>query len=184
MRTMATGMRRRATTSWRHFRFRRRSRVGAPGYSRRRGRWYGPRSSWCDGRGPRSLVRDLTSTNSTPTASRPVELHVHIQPYKYSKRYTMNKIVYKIFGAMSKDLHCEISAHLGIESVENLVANRRNRFINRHGETDNYLCQMLRWLVRFSKCTFYLFRLFNFCLLNFFHLCCATVYDGEIKLYI
>jgi len=56
----------------------------------------------------------------------------------------MNKIVYKIFGAMSKDLHCEISAHLGIESVENLVANRRNRFINRHGETDNYLCQMLR----------------------------------------
>ena len=49
-----------------------------------------------------------------------------------------------MYGAMSKDLYIEISAHFGIESVENLVANRRNRFINRYGETDNYLCQMLR----------------------------------------
>jgi len=45
---------------------------------------------------------------------------------------------------MSKDACIEISAHFGIESVENLVANRRNRFINRCGETDNCLCQMLR----------------------------------------
>jgi len=46
---------------------------------------------------------------------------------------------------MSKDLYIEISAHFGIECVENLVANRRNRFINRYGETDNnYLCQKLR----------------------------------------
>ena len=52
--------------------------------------------------------------------------------------------MYKIFGAMSKDLHIETSAHSGTESVENLVAIRRNRFINRYGETDNYLCQMLR----------------------------------------
>jgi len=46
---------------------------------------------------------------------------------------------------MSKDLYIEIIAHFGgIESVENLIADRRNRFINRYGETDNYLCQMLR----------------------------------------
>jgi len=25
-----------------------------------------------------------------------------------------------------------------------MIADRRNRFINRYGETDNYLCQMLR----------------------------------------
>jgi len=61
-----------------------------------------------------------------------------------SVQFTINKIVYKVFGAVSKDLYFEISAHFGIESVENLVANRRNRFINRCGETDNYLCQMLR----------------------------------------
>ena len=52
--------------------------------------------------------------------------------------------MHKIFGAMSKDLYIEINAHFGIKSVENLVADRRNRFINRYGETDNYLCQMLR----------------------------------------
>jgi len=45
---------------------------------------------------------------------------------------------------MPKDLYIEVSAHFGIESVENLVVIRRNRFINRYGETDNYLCQMLR----------------------------------------
>jgi len=31
-----------------------------------------------------------------------------------------------------------------------------NRFINRYGETDNYLCQMLRRLVHLSDCIFYL----------------------------
>ena len=44
--------------------------------------------------------------------------------------------MYKIFGAMSKDLYIEISARFGIESVEKLIADRRNRFINRYGETD------------------------------------------------
>ena len=47
--------------------------------------------------------------------------------------------MYKIFGAMSKDLYIEISAHFGIESVENLIVDRRNRIINRYGETDNNL---------------------------------------------
>ena len=60
----------------------------------------------------------------------------------------------QIFGAMTKDLYIEISAHSGIKSIKNSVANRRNRSINRYGETGNYLCQMLRWLVRLSGCIF------------------------------
>ena len=63
---------------------------------------------------------------------------------RHSLQFKIYKIVYKIFGAMSKDLYIDISAHFGIESVENLVDDRRNRFINRYGETDNCLCQMLR----------------------------------------
>ena len=55
-----------------------------------------------------------------------------------SLQFVINKIMYKIFGAISKDLYIEISPHFGIEYVENLVANRRNRFINRYGETDIY----------------------------------------------
>ena len=61
-----------------------------------------------------------------------------------SLQFTINHIVYEIFGAMSEDLYIEIIAHFGVESVENLVADRRNRFINRYGETDNYLCPVLR----------------------------------------
>ena len=63
---------------------------------------------------------------------------------RHSLQFKVNNIVYKIFGAMSSDLYSEICVHFGIDSVENLVANRRNRFIKRYGETDNYLCQMLR----------------------------------------
>jgi len=51
-----------------------------------------------------------------------------------------NKIVNRIFGAMSKDLCGEICVHFfSIDSVENLVASRQNCFINRHGEADKYL---------------------------------------------
>ena len=55
---------------------------------------------------------------------------------RHSLQFIINKIVYKIFGAMSKDLYIEIGAHFGIDSVQHLVANRRNRFINRYGETE------------------------------------------------
>jgi len=59
---------------------------------------------------------------------------------------------------MSKDLYIEISAHFGIESVENLVGNRRNRFIDKYGETDNYLCQgCADWFVCLSVFLFIAF---------------------------
>jgi len=79
----------------------------------------------------RSLTCNTTGVCPTNSADR------------HSLQFTINKIVYEIFGAISKDLCSEIRVHFGIDSAENLVANRRNRFINRHGETDNYLCQML-----------------------------------------
>jgi len=92
-----------------------------------------------------------------------------------SLQFTINQIVYEIFGAMSEDLYIEIIAHFGVESVENLVADRRNRFVNRYGETDNYLCPVLRWLVRFSGCIFiYCVCLMSVCWIYSFILCQAT----------
>jgi len=63
-----------------------------------------------------------------------------------------NKIVYKIFIAMSKDLYIEIGAHFCIESVENLVANRRNRFINSYiaKQTIIYVKRCADWFVCLS----------------------------------
>jgi len=37
---------------------------------------------------------------------------------------------------MSKKIYSEICVHFGMDSVENLDANRRNRFINRYAEAD------------------------------------------------
>jgi len=60
-----------------------------------------------------------------------------------TQQFTINKRAYEIFGAVSEDLYSKISAFFGADSVENLVDNRRNHFINSCGETDNCLCQML-----------------------------------------
>ena len=48
---------------------------------------------------------------------------------RHSLQFAINKIVCKIFGAMSKDLYIEISAHFGIESVENLIADMAKQTI-------------------------------------------------------
>ena len=58
------------------------------------------------------------------------------------------------------------AVNFGIDSVENLVTNRRNRFVNRHGETGNYPRQMFCWFV--SSVWVYFLRLFNVCLLYLF----------------
>jgi len=69
---------------------------------------------------------------------------------------------------MSKDLYSEMCVHFGVDSLKKSVDNRRNRFINRYGETDKYyLCQMLRWSRSFCLAVF-LLRLFNFCSLYLF----------------
>ena len=100
---------------------------------------------------------------------------------RHSLQFTINKIVYKIFGVMSKDFYIEISAHFGVESVENLVANRRSRFINSYGDRDNYLCQILRWLVRLSECIFIdCVWLISICYFFSFLLCYNTRRRNEV----
>jgi len=54
---------------------------------------------------------------------------------------------------MSKDLCCEICAHFGIDSVENLVANRRNRFINRYGDRDNNYLRICQSVTVTDQCS-------------------------------
>jgi len=40
---------------------------------------------------------------------------------RHSLQFTINEIVYKIVGAMSKDLYSEICVRFGTDSVENYV---------------------------------------------------------------
>ena len=74
---------------------------------------------------------------------------------------------------MSKELSSEICAHFGTCSVENLVANRRNRFINRYGNTDDYFCQIFADPFRLFGCIFYC-AFFKISVRLFIHLFCAT----------
>jgi len=62
---------------------------------------------------------------------------------RQSLRFTVNRIIYKIFGAMTKDLYCEISEYFGIPTVEQLITNRHDRFLNRFRSQGNYVCQAL-----------------------------------------
>jgi len=48
-----------------------------------------------------------------------------------------------MFGAMTKDWYGEISEYFGIPTVEQLIANRRDRFLNRFRCQGNYVCQAL-----------------------------------------
>ena len=50
---------------------------------------------------------------------------------------------YKIFGAMDKDTYVQISEYFGIPSVEQMITNRHDRFLNRYRCQDNYVCQAL-----------------------------------------
>jgi len=44
---------------------------------------------------------------------------------------------------MARDSYGQISEYFGIASVEQLITNRHNRFLNRYRSQENYLCQAL-----------------------------------------
>jgi len=49
-----------------------------------------------------------------------------------SLQFTMNKILFKIFGAMSKEMFREISKYFGINPLEEVISARRDKFLKRH----------------------------------------------------
>jgi len=62
---------------------------------------------------------------------------------RHSLQFSVNKIIYTIFGAIAKDSYDQISEYFGIPSVEQLITNRHNRFLNRYRCQENDLCQAL-----------------------------------------
>ena len=62
---------------------------------------------------------------------------------RQSLQFTVNKIIYKIFGAMAKDSYSEISEYFGISTVEQLITNRHDRFLNTYRSQENCVCRAL-----------------------------------------
>jgi len=91
-----------------------------------------------------SKVRALQTdrqTDATEDITTP-----HLYAYLFAlirERVSINKIIYKIFGATDKDSYGQISEYFGIPSVEQLITNRHDRFFNRYRCQDNYVCQAL-----------------------------------------
>ena len=62
---------------------------------------------------------------------------------RQSLQFTVNKIIYKIFGPMAKDSYSEITEYFGIPTVEQLITNSRDSFLKRYECQENYVCQAL-----------------------------------------
>ena len=62
---------------------------------------------------------------------------------RQSLQFTVNKILLKIFGAMSKDTYSEVSKYFGIEPLEEVIGVRRDKFLKRYCATNNYLCRLI-----------------------------------------
>jgi len=62
---------------------------------------------------------------------------------KHSLEFTVNKVLYKIFGAMSKDSYNEICKYFGIDKVEESISHRREKFVKRYSGYSNSLCHSI-----------------------------------------
>ena len=54
-----------------------------------------------------------------------MNLYLEKQQDKHSLEFTMNKVLYKIFGFMSKDSCGEICKYFGIDKVEESIRHRQ-----------------------------------------------------------
>ena len=58
---------------------------------------------------------------------------------KHSLEFTINKVLYKIFGAMSKDTYGEICKYFAIDKVEESISHRQEKFVKTYSGYSNSL---------------------------------------------
>ena len=61
----------------------------------------------------------------------------------YSLEFTMNKVLFQIFGAMSKDSYVEICKYFGINKVEESIRHLQEKFLNRYSGSINRIMPKL-----------------------------------------
>ena len=86
----------------------------------------------------------------------------------------MNKVLYKIFGAMSKDSYGEICKHFGIDKVEESIRHRQEKFVKTYSGYSNSLCHLIFARLCCVKLLILYYRLFILCvfLLNLRYFLC------------
>jgi exonuclease III len=61
----------------------------------------------------------------------------------HSLQFTINRVFFKVFGAMSNNSYCELSDYFGIPSVMSTVRHRQDKFVNSYSSADNVLCRTI-----------------------------------------
>ena len=77
----------------------------------------------------------------------------------------MNKVLYKIFGAMSKDSYGEICKYFGIDEVEESLRHRQEKFVKKYSGYSNSLCHLI----------FAILLILYYCLYYFLFILCVFV---------
>ena len=62
---------------------------------------------------------------------------------KHSLDFVMSRIIYKIFGVMSKEESAEVCRYFGLWSASEIVHSRQSKFMTSYSSSDNVLCQLL-----------------------------------------
>ena len=62
---------------------------------------------------------------------------------RQSLAFTMNKILFKVFGAMSKDSYIYIYECFAIDNADQFIRKRQDKFINKFCASDNLLCRVI-----------------------------------------
>jgi len=105
---------------------------------------------------------------------------------KHSLEFTMNKVLYKIFGAMSKDSYGGICKYFGIDKVEESISHRQEKFVKRYSGYSNSLCHSIsarQWCVKLLILYYCLFILCVFLLNLRYFLCCHVMVNKVVYIH-
>ena len=97
--------------------------------------------------------------------------HVRRIPVRQSFKFTMNKIPFKVFGAMSKDLYSYIYECFCMDTAVWFIRKRHDKFIDKFCATDKLLCRAIcgrQWLTLILNCLF-------FSLVYYVRLVCSSI---------
>ena len=62
---------------------------------------------------------------------------------RQSFQFTMNKILFKVYSAMSKDSYRYIYECFGIDNADQFIPDRQDKFINKFCASDDLLCRAI-----------------------------------------
>jgi len=68
-------------------------------------------------------VFELVTSKCLPVLMYDLDVCMSNSADRHCLQFSVNKIIYKIFGAMAKDSYGQISEYFGIPSVEQLITN-------------------------------------------------------------